>query len=142
MHATARAVQNVVQMSPTFDPTSVFDDDSSGTVLRRASAADVDGIHDLWRRAHPMERPIARETLAQLIQHGWFLLVIDTHTDEIIAAVHVRLAGRIGRVSHLTMDPRRRRHQLATRLLGVADALCAVFGCTPYEELDGIGAAA
>lgn len=142
MHATARPVQNVLQMSPTFDPTSVFDDDSSGTVLRRASAADVDDIRDLWRRAHPNERVIAREAVEHLVQHGWFLIVADDRTDELIAAVHVRIRGRIGRVSHLTMDPQHRRHGLATRLLGVADALCAVFGCTPYEELDEIGAAA
>jgi N-acetylglutamate synthase-like GNAT family acetyltransferase len=129
-------------MSPTFDPTSVFDDDSSGTVLRRASAADVDDILDLWRRAHPTQRLIERELVERLVQHGWFLVVLDERTDDFIAAVHVRIRGRIGRVSHLTMDPRHRRHGLATRLLGVADALCAVFGCTPYEELEEIGVAA
>lgn len=142
MHSTARPVQNVGEMSPTFDPSSAFDDDPSGPVLRRASAADVDGLLDLWRRAHPTLRSIAREAILDLVQRGWFLVVVDDRTEDVIAAVHVRLRGRIGRVSHLTMDPRHRRHRLATRLLGVADALCAVFGCTPYEELEDIGVAA
>lgn len=122
------------QMSPTFDPASAFDDDLPGAVLRRASLDDVDAILDLWRRAHPGERRPDREHVERLTQFGWFL-ILDHAAQGLIAAVHVRIQGRIGRVSMLTIDPRHRRHQLATRMLGIADALCAVFGCTPYEEL-------
>jgi N-acetylglutamate synthase-like GNAT family acetyltransferase len=122
-------------MSPVFDPTSLLDDDLPGEVVRRAAASDVEAIHALWRRAHGTERRFSRDQIAELVQRGWFLLV-ERAGEGLIGAVHVRLQGRIGRVTHLTMDPRHRRHRLATRLLGVADALCAVFGCTPYEEME------
>lgn len=102
--------------------------------MRRASLDDLDALLDLWRRAHPSDRGPDREHLARLAQFGWFL-VLDHEAQGLIAAVHVRIHGRIGRVSMLAIDPRHRRHQLATRMLGIADALCAVFGCTPYEEL-------
>ncbi|MBZ0236119.1 MAG: GNAT family N-acetyltransferase [Deltaproteobacteria bacterium] len=122
-------------MSPTFDPTSVLDDDLPGTVLRRASAGDVDAIIGLVRRAWADGRRPDRAHLAHLVHHGWFL-VVESADGELIGAVHVRMQRTIGHVSLLMMDPRHRGHGLATRLLGVADALCAVFGCTPYEELE------
>ena len=135
LQATARGVQQLKEMSPTFDPTSAFDDDLPGTVLRRASSSDVPAILALMRRARPGQRRPDRDDLERLVRRGWFLLVERTN-GIVVGVVHVQLQGRMGRISMLTMDPEHRGHALATRLLGVGDALCAVFGCTPYEEVE------
>jgi N-acetylglutamate synthase-like GNAT family acetyltransferase len=133
MQATARVVHDPKEMSPTFDPTSAFDDDQAGTVLRRASPNDVPAIVALFGRAFPARPRPARDELERRVRHGWFLIAAAP-TGGVVGAVHVEPQGRVARISMLAMDPERRGHALATRLLGVADALCAVFGCTPYEE--------
>lgn len=127
-------------MLPTFDPMSVLDDDLPGTVLRRASASDVDALLALVRRTWAGGRRPDRARIEHLVRHGWFL-VVESVSDGLVGAVHVRLQRSLGHVSLLMMDPRHRGHGLATRLLGVADALCAVFGCTPYEDLEAHAAA-
>lgn len=109
--------------------------------MRRASWVDVDAVLDFWRRARPGERPHDGALIEHLVGNGW-LLLLESAADGIIGAVHVRIQGRIGRVSMLTLAPHHQhRHRLATRLLGVADALCAVFDCTPFEELETHAAA-
>lgn len=128
-------------MSPTFDPSSAFDTDLPGTRVRRAAWDDVEAILAFWRLARPGERHHDRALIEHLVGNGWFL-VVESAVDGLIGAVHIRIQGRIGRVSMLRLTPHHdHRHRLATHLLGVADALCAVFGCTPFEELETHAAA-
>jgi N-acetylglutamate synthase-like GNAT family acetyltransferase len=118
---------------PPFIDDPPFPDDGADFTLRCATAADLDALRDLMCRAHPDETIPSRAELARLQRSGWLLVAECPHRG-LLGAVHVRIDRKIGDVSLLTMDPDARSHALATRLLGVADALCAAFGCAPRDQ--------
>jgi N-acetylglutamate synthase-like GNAT family acetyltransferase len=117
-----------------------LDTDPPDTSLRRATVDDVDVILELARRAHPGERLPGHDEVERLVENGWFL-VLETAMHELLGTVHVRLERGVGYISWLVMSPEHRGHAMATRLLGVADALCAAFGCQPHEEIGHVVAA-
>ena len=93
--------------------------------VRYARDADAGAVTRLLRRAHA--------ALTIPIFASGVLLVLESSGGELGAVVHVELRTDIGHVDALVVDPALRGTGLETRMLGVADALCAAHGCRAVE---------
>src|SRR5690349_20673843 len=105
--------------------------------VRRARPADEPALVRLINRAHQVGgAPIdgARTDEAEvrgLAERGHFL-VLDAD-GALAATAYVRADGEAGLIDLLSVTPELRRLGLGTRLMGVAEALCAALGCRSIE---------
>lgn len=116
-------------------------DEDVAASVHLAAKADLPAVVDLIRAARgDGGRAIGLDEVDELARNGRFLVLERSHGG-LAATIYVRFLADRGYVAYLSVAPDLRGHHLATRMLGVADALCAAFDCTPVDGLPGGSAA-
>jgi ribosomal protein S18 acetylase RimI-like enzyme len=98
--------------------------------IRRATAADVPAVLDLWARARSSHAttPDTPEALNRLLADAPRALIVAGDGDEIVGAVIAGWDGRRGNLYRLAVDPRHRRQGVARALVAAAEAELRVRG--------------
>jgi N-acetylglutamate synthase-like GNAT family acetyltransferase len=105
-----------------------------GVQLRLAESHDVEAITTLINTAFLQAESflidrdrITAGAVRDLLQKGKFLLAEDKGT--LAACVYVELGAERAYVGLLSVDPRRQKAGLGSRLMSAAEAYCANAGC-------------
>ena len=103
--------------------------------IRRASAADADGIARIINAAFEIERSFRRgprtspaEVLAMMTGDTVFLVAHED--DRLVGAVEVRARGQEGYFGMLAVDSSVRRGGIGRALVETAEAHCRAAGCS------------
>jgi ribosomal protein S18 acetylase RimI-like enzyme len=106
--------------------------------LRRASAADVPALLELWRvaEAAPTHTDTA-EALEQLLAHdpAALLLAVDADNGGVVGSVIAAWDGWRGSIYRLVVAPRHRRRGRGRRLLSAAEARLADAGAVRSQAV-------
>jgi hypothetical protein len=104
----------------------------AGCVVRRARVTDRDPLATLLVRSAITDERSAPMAAYALLSRGR-LFVIDTVSGSLGGAIHVDVAGQIGRIDLLAVDPDLGAERLDARLYTFAEAVCQHLGCTRIE---------
>jgi ribosomal protein S18 acetylase RimI-like enzyme len=104
--------------------------------IRRAVAADVSAVLDLWRRAgaEPTHTDDA-ESVRRLIDHDPAALIVADRDGEIVGSVIAGWDGWRGSIYRLVVAPEHRRAGLGRRLLAEAERRMAEVGAVRSQAI-------
>jgi GNAT superfamily N-acetyltransferase len=104
---------------------------TAGNAIRLAGPADRNALTRLFSRVRggaPWRGPAA----AALLATG-HLLVLDSGKGELGGAAHVVIAGEVGQLDLLVIDPDLLGRRLEAHFLGAAEALCEDEGASAMD---------
>jgi len=111
---------------------SVAESSIAGCVVRRSRMTDYGPLARLLVHARIADEQQATLTASALLSHGR-LFVIDTVAGALGGAIHVEVAGALGRIDFLAIDPSLAAERVDARLYTFAEAVCRHLGCTRIE---------
>jgi hypothetical protein len=104
----------------------------AGCVVRRSRVTDHAPLARLLVQARIADQQHASVVASALLSHGR-LFVIDTVGSALGGAIHVDIAGALGRIDFLAVDPALGAERIDARLYTFAEAVCRHLGCARIE---------
>ncbi len=97
------------------------------STIRIGTADDLPAVRQLIEAEH-------RDAISLLTEEGkQYLLVLDAPDGSLAAAAHILIDGARARLDLLAVAPAFHDEHLESRMVGVAEALSAAFGCSALQ---------
>ena len=105
--------------------------------MREAGPTDADALVQLINAAYRVEDffkigdRIDATEVHEKLQQGRFLLLEDDRG--LVGCVHIQVAGTVGHIALLSIDPSRQKQGLGAQLIAIAETACWDQGCREME---------
>jgi N-acetylglutamate synthase-like GNAT family acetyltransferase len=101
------------------------------STIRIGTADDLPAVQQLIDAGHRAEIPSA--SMLSTVMGKRYLLVLDAPDGGLAAAAHISIDGVLAHLDLLAVAPEFHDEHLESRMVGVAEALSAAFGCKALD---------